>query len=235
MDIKKTKVFSIVLLLIIGMIAVAFSYAQNDKILDNSSSPSSFPNTNLTVNYLSEKQVKEYYNSTGKLKSPTPIPLDIKTRQYKLVADGNSLYLIALLNNSTTKQLQLSKYDKDTFKETNKINLTYPNLKIDYILHLDAVSFNGTLYVVWQQINGNTSSVYLAENKNDTNKNNFNIFPVTGNNTDAFNPVITGGNAENGVFITWNQIDANLYGKSQANITSGSAKEAIMLFIYHNP
>ena len=83
MDIKKTKVFSIVLLLIIGMIAVPFSYAQNDKILDNSSSPSSFPNTNLTVNYLSEKQVKEYYNSTGKLKSPTPIPLDIKTRQYQ--------------------------------------------------------------------------------------------------------------------------------------------------------
>ena len=84
MDIKKTKVFSIVLLLIIGIIAVPFSYAQNDKILDNStSSPSSFPNTNLTVNYLSEKQVKEYYNSTGKLKSPTPIPLDIKTRHNK--------------------------------------------------------------------------------------------------------------------------------------------------------
>ena len=58
-----------------------FSYAQNDKIFENSSSShSSFPNTNLTVNYLSEKQVKEYYNSTGKLKSPTPIPLDIKTR-----------------------------------------------------------------------------------------------------------------------------------------------------------
>ena len=232
MDIKKTKVFSIVLLLIIGIIAVPLSYAQNEKTLDNSSSS---PNTNLTVNYLSEKQVKEYYNSTGKSKPPTPVPLDVKTRQYKLVADGNNLYLITLLNNSTTKQLQLSKYDKDTFKETNKINLTYPNLKIDYILHLDAVSFNDTLYVVWQQINGNTSSVYLAENKNDTNKNNFNVFPVTGNNTDAFNPVITGGNAENGVFITWNQIDAKIYGKNQANSTSGSAKNAVMLFIYHDP
>ena len=176
MDIKKTKVFSIVLLLIIGMIAVPFSYAQSEKTLDNPSSSSSTTNTNLTVNYLSEKQVKEHYNSTGKLKPPTPVPLDVKTRQYKLVADGNNLYLIALLNNSTTKQLQLSKYDKDTFKETNKINLTYPNLKIDYILHLDAVSFNDTLYVVWQQINGNTSSVYLAENKNDTNKNSFNVF-----------------------------------------------------------
>jgi len=235
MDIKKTKVFSIFLLLIVGIIAVPFSSAQNGKTLDNSSSSSSIPNTNLTVNYLSEKQIKEYYNSTGKLKPPTPIPLDIKTRQYKLIADGNNLYLITLLNNSTTKQLQLSTYDKDTFKETNKINLTYPNLKIDYILHLDAVSFNGTLYVVWQQINGNTSSVYLAENKNDTNKNNFNVFPVTGNNTDAFNPVITGGNAENGFFITWNQIDSTLYGKSQANGTGGSAKGDIMLFIYHDP
>jgi hypothetical protein len=235
MDIKKTKVFSIVLLLIIGMIAVPFSYAQNEKTLDNPSSSSSTTNTNLTVNYLSEKQVKEHYNSTGKLKPPTPVPLDVKTRQYKLVADGNNLYLITLLNNSTTKQLQLSKYDKDTFKETNKINLTYPNLKIDYILHLDAVSFNDTLYVVWQQINGNTSSVYLAENKNDTNKNSFNVFPVTGNNTDAFNPVITGGNAENGVFITWNQIDANIYGKNQANGTSGSSKDVVMLFIYHDP
>jgi hypothetical protein len=234
MDIKK-KVFSIFLLLIVGIIAVPFSSAQNGKTLGNSSSSSSIPNTNLTVNYLSEKQIKEYYNSTGELKPPTPIPLDIKTRQYKLVADGNNLYLIALLNNSTTKQLQLSTYDKDTFKETNKINLTYPNLKIDYILHLDAVSFNGTLYVVWQQINGNTSSVYLAENKNDTNKNNFNVFPVTGNNTDAFNPVITGGNAENGFFVTWNQIDANPYGKSQANSNSGSAKGDIMLFVYHDP